>query len=212
VGTNKAWAGANDRVRIGVIGIHGMGQNHIKAYTQLPDVEVVALCDIDSNLCDPVIKKLFTDKGLKAPRTYTDLRKLYEDKEIDAVVIVTPNHWHTLAAIWAMQAGKHVTVEKPCCHNIYEGQKLETGASGSGLGDHYANFAEAIRSADPKTFSKGVENGFNTCAVIHLGNISCRLGRSLEFDPQTMRFPHDDEANSMLTREYRAPFIVPEKV
>jgi hypothetical protein len=94
----------------------------------------------------------------------------------------------------------------------FMGQKMESGESGSGIGDHYANFAEAIRSADPKTFNTGIANGFNTCAVIHLGNISYRLGRSLEFDPVTMRFPHDDEANAMLTREYRAPFIVPDKV
>ena len=65
-------------------------------------------------------------------------------------------------------------------------------------------------SWDGKNLS--IENGFYSCALVHLGNISYRLGRSLDFDPATMRFPHDDEANRMLTREYRAPFVVPEKV
>ena len=127
-GTSRAWAGANDRVRVAVVGVHGMGQSHIDAYSKLPNVEVAALCDVDENQFAPVIKKRFADKGLKAPKTYTDLRKLYEDKEIDAVSVVTPNHWHTLAAIWAIQAGKHVSVEKPCCHNVFEGQKLVEAA------------------------------------------------------------------------------------
>ncbi len=127
-GTNRAWAGANDRIRVAVIGIHGMGQSHIQAYQGLPNVEVAALCDIDENLFAGVIEKHFTKKNLPKPKTYTDLRKLYEDKDIDAVSVVTPNHWHTLAAIWAIQAGKHVSVEKPCCHNIFEGRQLVAAA------------------------------------------------------------------------------------
>ena len=112
---------ANDKVRIGIVGIHGMGQTHIQSFNELPDVEVVALCDIDENLFDERIKKHFTDKGLPKPKKYIDYRKMLEDKDIDAVSIVTPNHWHTPMAIWAMQAGKHVTVEKPCCHTFQEG-------------------------------------------------------------------------------------------
>jgi len=427
---NLVWAGANNRVRIAVIGIHGMGQNHIKEFAALPDVEVAALCDVDENLFGEVIKKHFTSRHRREPKTYTDLRRLYEDKDIDAVSIVTPNHWHALAAIWAIQAGKHVTVEKPCCHNLYEGQKLveaakkykvivqdgaeqrsnpcaqtmakflhegglgevymakgmcykwrptirhyedepvpsgvhydlwlgpapqrpfnrnrfhynwhwnwdygngdmgnqgvhemdiarwglgvklptkitamgghflfnddqqtpnvlmamfefpnpdgaadkkkilqfevrgwctnregftegvtenantymtsdrnnignlfygakgymtknvnewrtflgenrEPGPTGKGLGNHYAAFVNAIREGDPATFNTSIEEGFYSCALVHLGNIAYRLGRSLEFDPQTMRFPRDEEANAMLTRPYRAPFIVPDNV
>jgi predicted dehydrogenase len=431
-GTSRAWAGANDRVRVAVVGIHGMGQSHIKAYQALPNVEVAALCDVDANQFAPVIKKHFTDKGLAAPQTFTDIRKLAEDKTIDAVSVVTPNHWHTLASIWAIQAGKHVSVEKPCCHNVYEGQKLveaakkykvlvqdgaeqrsnpcaqsmakflhegglgevylakglcykwrntigrfpdgevpegvdydlwlgpapkrpfnknrfhynwhwnwdygngdmgnqgvheldiarwglgvtlptkisamgghfmfddaqetpnalmaqfefpnpegggdkkkilqfevrgwivngedsmwlkgagqgngymatsagnvtgnlffgskgymakdnnswqtfmgekrEPGETGSGHGNHYANFVNAVREPNPAEFNKSIEDGFYSCAVIHLGNIAYRLGRTLTFDPATMRFPGDAEANALLTREYRAPYVVPERV
>ena len=431
-GTSRAWAGANDRVRVAVIGVHGMGQNHIKEYSALPNVEVVALCDVDESQFAPVIKKHFAEKGLKTPKTYTDLRKLYEDKEIDAVSVVTPNHWHTLASIWAIQSGKHVSVEKPCCHNIFEGGKLveaakkykvlvqdgaeqrsnpcaqtmakflhsgglgevymakglcykwrntigrypdepvpkgvdydlwlgpaakrpfnknrfhynwhwnweygcgdmgnqgvhemdiarwglgvtlptkimamgghvmfddaqqtpnvlmamyefpynegggdkkkilqfevrhwigngedamwlkgasqgngymatsggnvtgnlffgskgymakdvtqwqtfmgekrEPGETGSGLGNHYENFVNAVRAPDPAVFNKGIEDGFYSCAVIHLGNIAYRLGRTLTFDPETLTFPGDAEANAMLTRDYRAPYVVPDKV
>lgn len=429
-GTNTTWAGANERVRVAVIGIHGMGQNHIKSYQELPNVQVAALCDVDENLFPERLQNLFINKN--KPKLYTDIRKLLEDKDIDAVSIVTPNHWHALAAIWSIQAGKHVSVEKPCCHNIYEGRKLveaarkynvivqdgaeqrsnpcalsaekflregglgevylskglcykwrdtigikkdapvpsgvnydlwlgpatkrpfnpnrfhynwhwnweygngdmgnqgihemdiarwflgvklptrvcamgghfmfdddqntpntlmamfefpnpngagdrkkilqfETrhwisnredamwmksdprtstgymtssantignlvygskgymaktvndwqtymgpnrrpGAKGGGLGNHYAGYIDAIRSADPSSFNKSIEEGFYTCALVHLGNISYRLGRSLEFDPVTMKFKNDDEANAMLTRNYRKPFVVPEKV
>ena len=121
---NMARIGANDTVRVAVVGIRGMGQNHIKAYQALPNVEVAALCDIDENLFAERVQTHFIDKNKRKPKLYTDIRKLLEDKDIDAVAIVTPNHWHALAAIWSIQAGKHVTVEKPCCHNVFEGQKL----------------------------------------------------------------------------------------
>lgn len=120
--------GSNERVNVAVIGIRGMGQYHIEGYSKLKNARVTALCDVDQHFFEPRIKKLFIDKGLEKPKTYTDLRVLYENKEVDAVSIVTPNHWHALAAIWAIQAGKHVSVEKPCCHNIYEGRKLVEAA------------------------------------------------------------------------------------
>ena len=126
--TGSGWKGANDRVNVAVIGIRAQGQSHIGEYLKLPGVNVAALCDPDSNLFEERVKKYFTAKGLQRPRLYTDLRKLYEDKDIDAVSIATPNHWHALASIWALQAGKHVSVEKPCCHNFFEGRKLVEAA------------------------------------------------------------------------------------
>ena len=428
--SGSRWKGANDRVNVAVIGIRGMGQSHIHEYQKLENVEVAALCDVDENLFAERLKKHFTDKDLKKPRIYTDMRKLYENKDIDAVSIVTPSHWHALAAIWAIQAGKHVSVEKPCCHNVFEGQKLveaankynvivqdgaeqrsnpcaismadylhsgkmgevymakglcykwrdtigktpdeavppgvhydlwlgpapkqafsnnrfhynwhwnwdygngdmgnqgvhemdiarwglgvklptrisaigghlmfdddqqtpnelmtvyefpnpdgngdkkkilqfdvrhwitnrelankkvveanntyktssaneignlffgskgymsktvnewqvfegkerTPGDSGKGLDNHYQNFINAISHNDQSLAKAGIEEGFYSCALIHLGNISYRLGRSLDFDPETMKFKNDQEANRMLTREYRAPFIIPENV
>ena len=126
--TANSWKGANDRVNVAQIGIHGFGQGHINQYQSLENAEVAAICDVDNNLFPGVIKRLFTDKGLRIPKTYQDLRELFEDRDIDAVSITTPNHWHTLAAIWAIQAGKHVSVEKPCCHTFLEGQKLVEAA------------------------------------------------------------------------------------
>ncbi len=451
--THSHWKGANDRVTVAQIGIRGMGQSHIQEYLKLKNVEVVALCDVDGNLFPERIKKHFTDQGLKEPKTYTDMRKLFEDKDIDAVSITTPNHWHALAAIWAIQAGKHVSVEKPCCHTFHEGQKLvetakkhdvivQDGAeqrsnpcaismanylhsgklgevymakglcykwrdsigrypdgpmstnekfaftvgsknyvtpytpqylskvdynlwqgpapeqpfnrnrfhynwhwnwnygngdmgnqgvhemdiarwglgvqlptkissigghfvfddaqdtpndqmtifefpnpeggdakkkilqfevrhwisnrelasnevdysnnnymtssanevgnlffgskgfmsktvdnwqvfegkdrkatdSGNGLDNHYQNFINAIRANDQKLAKADIEEGFYSCALIHLGNISYRLGRTLDFDPKSMKFINDNEANQMLTKEYRAPFTLPKTI
>ncbi|MFP4366780.1 MAG: Gfo/Idh/MocA family protein [Bacteroidales bacterium] len=122
--TGERWKGANDRVNVAVIGIRGMGQSHIRSYQALKNVEVTALCDVDENLFAERVKNHFTDKGLREPTLYTDMRKLFEDKSVDAVSIVTPNHWHALAGIWAIQAGKHASIEKPSCHTIEEGQKL----------------------------------------------------------------------------------------
>jgi predicted dehydrogenase len=430
LGNSQSWRGANERVRVAVIGIHGMGQNHIAEYQKLTNVEVAALCDVDSNLFEEVVKKHFTDKGLKKPKLYTDLRKLYEDRDIDAVSIVTPNHWHTLAAIWAIQAGKHVSVEKPCCHTFREGQKLveaaqkynvivqdgaeqrsnpcaqsmadylhsgklgevylargfcykwrdtigkaavepvpegvdynlwmgpapekpftknrfhynwhwqwdygngdlgnqgvhemdiarwglgvklptrisavgghvmfdddqetpnvltamyefpnpegieqkkkimqfevrhwitdrggldfktedtgnaymtsssntvgnmfygsegfmrkdvnkwetymgkdqEPGESGDGSGNHYQNFIDCIRANDKSLNNAPVEEGFYSCALIHLANISFRLGRTLNFDPAAMKFVGDKQADAMLTKAYRKGFELPERI
>lgn len=451
--TGNAWKGANDRVNVAQIGIRGMGRNHINEYQKLNNVEVKAICDVDANLFSDCIKTLFTDRGLRKPKTYMDMREMFEDKDIDAISITTPNHWHALTAIWALQAGKHVSVEKPCCHNIYEGQKLVEAAekyklivqdgaeqrsnpcaismadylhsgkmgevymakgicykwrdsigiypdgpmkegekfaftlgskdyvtpytrqylsnvdydlwqgpapelpfnrnrfhynwhwnwlygngdmgnqgvhemdiarwglgvklptrissvgghfmfndaqntpnnqisifefpnpdaggdkkkvlqfevrhwmtnreltdekvietnnnymtssaneignlfygskgfmsknvnkwqvfegndrtptvSGHGIDNHYFNYINAIRANDQKLAKADIREGFYSCALIHLGNIAYRLGRTLDFNPDTMKFKNDSEANTMLKREYRTPFVVPEKV
>jgi predicted dehydrogenase len=115
--------GANDRVRVAICGLNGRGNDHLKAYSRIAGVEVAALCDPDEKV---LRKRVREAKG--NPQTYVDVRKLLEDKSIDAVSIATPNHWHCLIGIWACQAGKDVYVEKPCSHNIWEGHQLVRAA------------------------------------------------------------------------------------
>ena len=452
--SNSNWKGANDRVNVAVIGIRGMGQSHIQEYQKLKNVEVIALCDVDENLFAERVKKHFTDKDLREPKLFRDMRKLFEDQSIDAVSVVTPNHWHALAGIWAIQAGKHASIEKPSCHTIEEGKKLieaakkynvvvqdgaeqrsnpgaqsamqfiqdgklgevylakgvcykwrdsigkypdgymqedekyastvnsqswigpftksymgkvnydlwlgpaperpfnrnrfhynwhwhwdygngdmgnqgvhemdvarwglgvkiptkvssigghmlfdddqqtpnvqmamfefpnpegggdkkkimqfevrhwmsnpegnhlgsgenltntymtssanvvgnifygskgymlkdvdgwqtfmgkerEPGDAGNGLGNHYQNFIDAIRANDPGLLTAPIEEGFYSCALIHLANISYRLGRTLDIDPKSLTIINDEEANRMLTKEYRKPYVLPKKV
>ncbi|MCG3199112.1 MAG: Inositol 2-dehydrogenase/D-chiro-inositol 3-dehydrogenase [bacterium] len=127
--STASWAGANERVRVAVIGINGRGKSHLGGFTKQENVEVATICDVDERLFAPRIKDFFTSKGLKEPKTEFDLRRVMEDKDIHAVSIATPNHWHSLAAIWACQAGKDVYVEKPCSHNVWEGRKLVEAAN-----------------------------------------------------------------------------------
>jgi hypothetical protein len=94
----------------------------------------------------------------------------------------------------------------------FMGKERKLGDSGSGLGNHYQNFVDAIRANDQSLAKADIKEGFYSCALIHLGNISYRLGRTLEFDPVKMKFINDPEADAMLTKEYRKPFVVPDKV
>ena len=400
--------GANDRLRVAVIGINGRGKDHMAGFSKLENVEVATICDVD----DVVLQKTASEFEAKLNRKVKreqDLRKVYDDKDIDAVSIATPNHWHALAAIWACQAGKDVYVEKPACHNLFEGRKLveaaakynrivqhgvqlrssvaiqeaiqhlrdgligkvymargtvykwradignlgnspvpqglnwdlwqgpaqarefsknyvhynwhwfwdygngdignqgihetdlcmwgldvglpekitsaggkflwndcketpevltstyhypkqgkiiefevrpwmtnkedgvevgnlfygdkgymvingysdyktylgrnrEPGPARNAGGDHYKNFVDAVRAKDKKLLNGPVETAYKAAALAHLGNIAYRLGRTLDFDPQKEMFVGDKEANAMLTRKYRAPYLVPTTV
>jgi len=120
-------ASPNNTVRVACVGFHGRGKDHIRAYTQMADVEIAALCDIDESVLDTHLSAIEKTTG-KRPAAYTDLRKLLEDKSIDAVSIATPNHLHTLQTIWACQAGKDVYVEKPCSHNMFEARQIVAAA------------------------------------------------------------------------------------
>ncbi len=400
--------GAGDRIRAAVLGVNGRGKSHIEDLMTLANVEVVTLCDPDSQVSGQRAKE-FEAKYGRPVKTEKDLRRVYDDKEVDVVSIATPNHWHALATIWACQAGKDVYVEKPGSHNVREGRKMVEAAKkhgrivqhgvqlrssaaiqeavqhlrkgtignvymarglvyrwrpdigrkgtepvpahldydlwlgparerpfsrdivhynwhwtwefgngdvgnqgihetdlclwglgvglpekitamggkflfddaketpevlssvyhyptekkmiefevrpwctnledGAGVGnifygsdgymvvkgydtyetflgqkrtpgptrkaggDHFANFIDCVRSRDASKLNGPVETAHTSSALAHLGNIAFRLDQVLEFDPVTEKFKGDEEANRMLTRPYRAPFVVPETV
>ncbi len=395
----------SDRLRLAIVGVGSRGSAHIKEILPVPNVEIGALVEVDGARAEAASQTIFQRTG-KRPIIESDMRRVFEDKSIDAVTIATTNHWHALSGIWAMQAGKDVYVEKPVSHNVFEGQKLveaarkykrvaaggtqrrwwgrwrkavelmhagvigdiyqgnfvfpgsrdsigfkpvkqppanlnwdkwvgpapmqpyhenlvhynwhwlwdfgngelgnngihmidivrwamrkklptavrSTGgrfgykdqaetpntqnvtwmfADGSSivgqlrglytqepmswdffgtkghlhmkqngeflikLGrnkqleppvespaniDHFANFADAVRARDPKLLHAEIEETYLSTALCHLGNISHRLGRELKFNPDTVRFVNDKEADALLTRPYRASYVVPEKV
>ncbi len=118
--------GANDDIRVAVVGFRGHGRTHINAYLKIPGVRVVALCDADRDILARGVAE-FKARNQKVD-AYVDVRKLLEDKSIDAVSTATPNHWHALVTVWACQAGKDVCVEKPVSHNIFEGRKMVEAA------------------------------------------------------------------------------------
>lgn len=126
---NSRIIGANDRVVVAVVGIRGQGNSLKRGFARLENVEIKTLCDVDANLAasrvdDPQLAEIAAYK----PGFVQDMRRVLDDADIDAVVIATPNHWHVLQAIWALQAGKHVYVEKPLSHTIWEGRQLVNAA------------------------------------------------------------------------------------
>ncbi len=115
--------GANDRITAAVLGLHGRGKSHVKAFMAQDNVEIKTLCDPDMNVLHDRQKE-FKEKYDKDVVLEQDLRRVMDDKDIDVISIATPNHWHSLAVVWACQAGKDAYVEKPGSHNIWEGRKM----------------------------------------------------------------------------------------
>ncbi|MBN1996972.1 Gfo/Idh/MocA family oxidoreductase [candidate division KSB1 bacterium] len=405
----KSVFGANDRINAAVLGVHGRGKDHINGLMKQDNVRVVTLCDPDNNVLQERAESFNKKYSGENVKTEQDLRKVFDDKDIDVVTIATTNHWHALATIWACQAGKDVYVEKPGAHNIYEGRKMveaaakydrivqhgvqlrsskaireaiqhlrdgvigkvymarglvfrwrddigdkgfepipdeldwdlwlgpaqerpftrnlvhynwhwhwdfgngdvgnqgihetdlcmwgldvglpqkitamggkflwddcketpevlsssylypeegkmiqfevrhwctnsedgasvgnifygkdgymvikgydtyetylgrkkESGPKGRAGGDHYANFIDAVRKHDKSVLNAPVETAHMSSALAHLGNIAYRLDRVLEFDPASERFVGDEEADEMLSRDYREPYVVPKRV
>jgi len=120
-------AGANDRIVLGMIGPGGHGSGLLKSFAAQEDVEVAYVCDPDANRMNQAAGMVEQATG-RAPKTVADLRHVLDDKQVDAVVVATPDHWHAPATIMACQAGKHVYVEKPCSHNIREGRLMVEAA------------------------------------------------------------------------------------
>jgi len=126
-GTMSALAAPSDRVRIAVIGVRGRGAVLTGDFLGVPNVEVAALVDVDSRVFGKA-GKLVADKSGKPASQYADLRRVLDDRTIDAVVVATPDHWHGPATLLACAAGKDVYVEKPCSHNLREGRLMVEAA------------------------------------------------------------------------------------
>jgi predicted dehydrogenase len=118
--------GANSDIRLAVVGFNGRGENHISELRNIKGTRITALCDADENVLNKGVAQM-KKKGNDV-EAYQDIRKLLESKNVDAITIATPNHWHSLASIWAIQAGKDVYVEKPVSHNVWEGRKIVEAA------------------------------------------------------------------------------------
>jgi predicted dehydrogenase len=115
----------NDQLRVAVVGVNGRGMSHVSAFAgnNKLNTTITTVCDADSAVIGKAMKAIENKQG-KAPTFEQDIRKVVEDKNIDIITIATPNHWHALAAIWALQNGKDVYVEKPVSHNVSEGRRI----------------------------------------------------------------------------------------
>ncbi|HUG81056.1 MAG TPA: Gfo/Idh/MocA family oxidoreductase, partial [Bryobacterales bacterium] len=124
-------AAAGDKVNIGMIGVGGRGRGLLGTCTNLPDVNVIHLCDADQASLERA-NQVIAQSGKPRPKTTNDMRHLFDDKTVDAVVVATPDHWHAPATILACDAGKDVYVEKPASHNIREGRLMVDAARRNG--------------------------------------------------------------------------------
>ncbi|MBV9306714.1 MAG: Gfo/Idh/MocA family oxidoreductase [Acidobacteriaceae bacterium] len=122
----RSW-GANDRINIAVIGIGGRGRNHIQEYAKQQDARIYGLCDVDQANLERGIALANKLTG-ETPKSFKDMKEVFADKEVHAVSMPLPNHWHALATVWACQSGKDVYVEKPACHDPYEGKQMVAAA------------------------------------------------------------------------------------
>ena len=119
----QAPRGANERLNVAVLGVHGRGKDHIGGLAGKYNCTITHVCDPDTSLANTAIAQVRKNQGSE-PHFVQDLRRIMDDKSIHVVSIATPNHWHSLAAIWAMQAGKDVYCEKPVSHNVSEGRRI----------------------------------------------------------------------------------------
>jgi len=152
--------GANSDIRYAVVGFHGRGQDHLKGMAEVEGTRLVALCDVDKKILDREVQKC-DSKGQKI-EGYTDIRKLLENKDIDVVTFATPNHWHALGAIWAIQAGKDVYLEKPVSHNVWEGRQIVEAARKHG---------KIVQTGTQSRSSHGIAEGIAWVHEGHIGKI-----------------------------------------
>jgi predicted dehydrogenase len=120
-------AGRDEKFRVVVVGVNGRGGSHVDGFGKRSDCEIAAICDVDEVVAQKMAESVEKRFGNK-PKVYKDMRDAFADKSIHIASIATPNHWHALAAIWAIQAGKDVYVEKPVSHNVSEGRRIVEAA------------------------------------------------------------------------------------
>jgi predicted dehydrogenase len=149
-------AAPSERVNVAVIGVKGRGGGLAQGFAAMPGAQVTHLCDVDAGVLAGRLGEVAARHDGRAPRGESDLRRVLDDKSVDAIVVATPDHWHALATVWGCQAGKHVYVEKPASHNAWEGRQMVAAARKYGRvvqvgtqsrsAAHYLAMVEALRS------------------------------------------------------------------
>lgn len=163
---------ADQKLRVAVVGIKGRGGSHIAGFGSRPDCEIAAFVDVDEAILNNRADEIEKKTG-KRPTLYSDMRKCFEDKSIDIVSIATPNHWHSLAAIWAIQAGKDVYVEKPVSHNVSEGRRVVEAAR---------KYKKIVQTGTQSRSNPGMREAI---AFVHKGGIGeVKLARGLCYKPR----------------------------
>ncbi len=171
-------AGANNDIRVAVVGLGstvkngGKGKRDLRDFRKIPGVRVVAVCDVDSAILGAEVEQL--KKENHKVEAYADVRRLLENKDIDAVTVTTPNHWHALVTVWACQAGKDVFVQKPASYSIFEGRKMVEAAR---------KYERIVVCANASRSPSGFKEALDYVQQGHLGKLL--LVRGLNYRPRT---------------------------
>lgn len=171
---------ANDRVGHAVIGLGGQGRNHARGYSHLDTCELRMICDVDPRQFDKAMPELQHVPELKQTTRYEEV---LENPDVHSVSITTPDHWHTPLALLALKAGKHVYVEKPCCHNVYEGIMLEKAQQKTGL---------CVQHGTQHRSGQGVKDAMNYMREGHVGKIRVAKAINHQFRDAIGRRPEQD--------------------
>ena len=170
----RSWSqvlGSADDIRVAVVGFGGRGQSHISGMSNQKGVRLAGLCDVDTTILGKEQQK-WKDKGVEV-EAHTDVRKLLASKNVDVICIATPNHWHALGAIWAVQAGKDVYLEKPVSHNVWEGRKIVEAAR---------KYKKIVQTGTQSRSSEGIAECFAWLRDGNLGRM--KLARGLCYKPR----------------------------
>lgn len=166
-------ADSGDRLNVAVIGVNGRGKAHIGGFAGKHNCIITTICDADEAVVGSAIKSTTKAQGGIAPKYEKDLRRVFDDKSIHIVSIATPNHWHALAAIWALQAGKDVYVEKPVSHNVLEGRRIVEAAR------------KYNRICQTGTQCRSMAGTIEAMAYLHTGKLGkVKLARGLCYKPR----------------------------
>jgi predicted dehydrogenase len=193
-------ASPNDKLTLGLIGCGGRGLQDAMRFKDVPNVELVYVCDCDEARRNAAAKTL----GLQSNRAVADIRRLFDDKSLDAVLIATPDHWHAVAAIVACDAGKHVYVEKPISHNIREGRLLVEASSRNKVHvQHGTQCRSTQMMIDAIQFLH--DGGIGDVLVAKCWNVQKRssIGRGQDTDPPA-GFNYDDWVGPATMIPYRS--------
>ncbi len=163
----------NERLSVAVVGVNGRGGSHLAAFAGRKDTQVTYVCDVDSKVGNRRVEEVAKRQGGQAPKWEADIRKVLDDPSVDIVTVATPNHWHSLAAIWAMQAGKDVYLEKPVSHNVSEGRRVVEAAR---------KYNKICQTGTQSRSNQGMIDAITFIREEQLGK--CRVARGLCYKPR----------------------------
>ena len=179
--------GANDTIRVAVIGVNGRGQSHLAGFEPLENVEVSTIVDPDLDVANRRAQEFEAKHGRRV-KVVQDMRRVFEDKDIDVVSIATPNHWHALAAIWACQAGKDVYVEKPGTHSISEGRSMIAAAQ---------KYKRIVQHGVQLRSSEAIQEAVRKLREGVIGDVYMARATIFKWRPKLRDFPNEEPPKTL---------------